>query len=330
MWERDTLFLLFEEDFRFTPNDIEPQVSHEPAGLIELVGDQTTFLASADAELRGKDQAKPGVPGKGRWYEMPTKVTDHAAFSTSNSVLHDIVKYATLAHRAGCGDLTWMCWQPGGAGSNPKRKGSPASGSMFISLSVPGAEVLAGAMASGLLPMTHFDCTLLRWLRGVQPSVLRCCYMLPPMGNYVAHQSGCEKAFSGEASVRPSCWKETWCCPGTRISEDPQSRDKWLCAFTSSGPPGWLSKLPNLDTMRDTDVQWLTYWAVPGQSRPVAMQDLPDGQEQREPPSTVGSSSPPELPVPGVGSKRQRRKQRSQKLYHGWRHYTDDTTKALR
>ncbi len=50
MWERDTLFLLFEEDFRITPTDIEPPVSHKPAALIEVVGDNSTFLSSADAE----------------------------------------------------------------------------------------------------------------------------------------------------------------------------------------------------------------------------------------------------------------------------------------
>ena len=217
MWERDKLFLLFEEDFRITPTDIEPPVSHKPAALIEVVGDNSTFLSSADAENQGGKQARHGIPGKGRWYEMPTKETDHDSFATPNLVLNDMVRYATLAHRAGCGDLTWMTWQPGNAGSNPKRKSSPASGSMFIMLSVPGAEVLTGAMDSGVLPMGHFDCKLLHWLRDLQLSSLRCSYLLPPMGNYGAHQSGCERVYAGEASVRPSCWQEKWCCPGTRI-----------------------------------------------------------------------------------------------------------------
>ncbi len=144
MWEPDTLFLLFEEDFRFTSIDIEPQVSHKPSTLVEVVGDHTTFLTSADAENQGADQAKRVFPGEGRWYELPTKETDHDSFATPNLVLNDMVRYATLSHRAGCGDLTWMSWQPGNAGSNPKRKGSPASGSFFIMLSVPGAEVLTG------------------------------------------------------------------------------------------------------------------------------------------------------------------------------------------
>jgi hypothetical protein len=329
MWEPDTLFLLFEEDFRFTSIDIEPQVSHKPSTLVEVVGDHTTFLTSADAENQGADQAKRVFPGEGRWYELPTKETDHDAFAPSKSVLTDIMKYATLAHRAGCGDLIWMTWQPGNAGSNPKRKASPASGSMFIMLTVPGAKVLTDAMASGLLPMGHFDCSLLHWLRDLQLTSMRCSYLLPPMGNYTAHMSGCEKVFTGEASVRPSCWKEKWCCPGTRISEDDQCREKWLCAFTSKGPPGWLCKLQNLDDMHDTDLQWLTFWAVPGKKRPVAIKDLPDEQEQSEPPSTAGSTSSPAMPVPGGQSKRRKRKQRLQLLYHGLRQYTDDKAQAL-
>ena len=328
MWERDKLFLLFEEDFRITPTDIEPPVSHKPAALIEVVGDNSTFLSSADAENQGGKQARHGVPGKGRWYEMPAKETDHDAFATPNLVLNDMVRYATLAHRAGCGDLTWMTWQPGNAGSNPKRKSSPASGSMFIMLSVPGAEVLTGAMDSGVLPMGHFDCKLLHWLRDLQLSSLRCSYLLPPMGNYGAHQSGCERVYAGEASVRPSCWQEKWCCPGTRISEDVQGREKWLCAFTSKGGPGWLSRLPNLDDVPSTEQQWLTFWDVQGKPRPVAMKDLPNKQEQREPPPTAASSSAPDLPVPGDTTKRQRRKQRVQMLYHGMRHYIDDKSKA--
>ena len=166
MWERDTLFLLFEEDFRITPTDIEPPVSHKPAALIEVVGDNSTFLSSADAENQGGKQARPGVPGKGRWYEMPTKETDHDSFATPNLVLNDVVRYETLAHRAGCSDLTWMWWQPGGAGSHPKRISSPASGSMFIMLSVPGAEVLTGAMDGGVFPMGHFDVKLLDLVAG--------------------------------------------------------------------------------------------------------------------------------------------------------------------
>ncbi len=42
--------------------------------------------------------------------------------------------------------------------------------------------------------------------------------------------------------------------------------------------------------MRDTDVQWLTYWAVPGKSRPAAMEDLPDEEDQRQKPPSFASA----------------------------------------
>ena len=205
MWEKDTLFLLFEEDFRFTPDDIEPPVSHKAAGLIEMVGDTATFLTPEDAENLGEDGPQRGIPGQGRWYELPTKVTDNIAFGAGTSVLHDVVKFPTVAHRASCGDLAWRGWQLGEVVTSPKQKGSPASGSMFIMLSVPGAEVLSGAMASGLLPMGHMDCKLLSWMRDLPPTSLRCIYLLSTMGNSVAHMLDCDSVFGGEASIRAWC-----------------------------------------------------------------------------------------------------------------------------
>ena len=238
MWERDTLFLIFEEDFRFEPSDIEPAVSFEPTGLVELVGDQSTFLAAADAEIPGKKQAKPVMPGKGRWYEMPTKVTDHSAFVTSQTVLHDIVKYVTLAHRECVGDMTWMCWQPGQAGSAPKRKGSPSSGSMFLTVSVPGAEILEGAMASGLIPKGHFDCKLLNWVRDLDATALRCCYMLPPMGNFATHESGCDNTYAGTSGGSPIMLEGDLVLPrNTDQRGSPSPRQMAVC-FHQQRPTG--------------------------------------------------------------------------------------------
>ena len=37
-WERDTLFLVFEEDYRFTPDDVEPNVM-KASQLQEVVGE---------------------------------------------------------------------------------------------------------------------------------------------------------------------------------------------------------------------------------------------------------------------------------------------------
>ena len=100
MWEKDICFWLFEEDFRFTPNDFEPPVSYTPVGLFVMVGDKATCFAPEAAENRGEVQANRGIPQSTRWYELPMKVTDNIAFGAGTSVLHDVVKFPTVALRA--------------------------------------------------------------------------------------------------------------------------------------------------------------------------------------------------------------------------------------
>ena len=91
------------------------------------------------------------------------------------------------------------------------------------------------------------------------------CYISPPMGNYSTHPSGCDPKFSDGAG-RPSCWQESWCCPGTRSSQDPKNRDKWLCQLTSRGNPDWISKV---DVEKDPEsLNWKTFWMDSDELRP--------------------------------------------------------------
>ena len=193
MWEKDTLFLLFEEDFRFDPLGSEVQVNHFQSGLVKVVDDPSTFVAPADAGNLAEVSLVPGIPGAGRWYDLPTFETDRTAFVSADTKIHDIMKYATHAHRAKVGDVVWMCWQPGEAGSNLKRQTSPSSGSKFIMMTVNGARQVKGAMDCGLLPMGHFDHKLLTWMQNLCSDELRSSYLLPPMGNYGEHVLGSEE-----------------------------------------------------------------------------------------------------------------------------------------
>ena len=329
MWEKDTLFLLFEEDFRFDPHDIEPQVSHMERGLVDVVGEQSTLVMPAASVGQGEVPVELPHRGQGRWYELPTLETDHSAFDTADTRLHDIMKYATHAHREKVGDVVWMCWQPGGAGSKPKRTASPSSGSMFIMMTVNGARQVKGAMDSGLLPMGHFDCKLLSWMQNLPQNELRCSYLLPPMGNYTEHVSGCEKDFAADGSVRRSCWSESWCCQGTRKSEDPKRRDKWFCSFTKSGHADQKSKMLDLDILAVDGLQWYTFWDVPGVPRPVANVDVAEVQEHPDAPQPAGTSSTAAAMSPGGASQRSKRKKRAQRFYHCLRRWTEDRDKAL-
>ena len=46
-WERDTLFMVFEEDFRFTPHDAEPSVM-KASGLQEVVNEDPAATAGGE------------------------------------------------------------------------------------------------------------------------------------------------------------------------------------------------------------------------------------------------------------------------------------------
>ena len=58
-WERDTLFMVFEEDFRFTADDLEPVVM-KTTGLQEVVGDASAQGDDAPhVPLDGSNTAAP-------------------------------------------------------------------------------------------------------------------------------------------------------------------------------------------------------------------------------------------------------------------------------
>ena len=239
-FEPDTLFLIFEEDWRLekpSTFDIEDEGAGKLYGVV----------------LQG---TKP----VGSNYYIPT-AKDSASKSEHGSVVGDLVSVVTKAARLHHGDLVWMTWQPG---QGEVKKGSTKirSGAMLISLSMNGAKALSSAIESGMMPVDHWDQVLLRYLYEKAPNFAS--YVLPPIGNYCEHVSGCEPEFS--ESPRPTCWDTKWVCPGTRRSEDPQKRDKWLVVMAKKGQGTWLSKF---DLEKDYDaLEWKTFWSVPDSIRP--------------------------------------------------------------
>ena len=88
-FERDTLFLIFEEDFRF-----EPEESSGSANLEPVAGQNS------------------GAPGVGNWYEFPLGPrTTNKMLKPSQEVM-DVVQMATIASRQQAGELIWASWVP--------------------------------------------------------------------------------------------------------------------------------------------------------------------------------------------------------------------------
>jgi hypothetical protein len=108
-WERDTLFMVFEEDFRFFAEDQEREA---PPGPAQLAGDDPPEVRYGDRQRR--------VSSVGQWWEVP-KRPGAAAFDDVPDVVVDLVRIATAAKRAGRGELIWCGWQPGDHTWNTKK-----------------------------------------------------------------------------------------------------------------------------------------------------------------------------------------------------------------
>ena len=200
----------------------------------------------------------------GRWYAVPKKPSDADASNPAREVV-DLARVSKLAAQVNRGDLLWATLQPCGAGCKPARVNSISSGAVFLMVTQSGAETLNGLMQnSSEFQPGHFDVVLKNYLSQTgKAEACRACYLVPPLGNYTTHQSGCDPSFS-TGQGRPSCWNEKWVCPGTRVSDDPNRREKWWASFTKTGEPGWLIRAG----VTDASPNWTSYWA--GQSeRPV-------------------------------------------------------------
>jgi len=256
-WEPGTLFLIFEEDFRFEPgHDVEPiPAEDEPAplpGAYRPGEAAASGAAKAEAAPRGRRPRATGV-----YYEVPARAA-REDFADVSRPLSDIVRYVTAAHRAGVGNVVWLSWQPGHAGERAPHPSRILFGSTLLSVSRTGAGTLRRAMDSGEVQREHFDLALKHWLWRHHARA-GACYLWPPMGNYAEHPSGCDP--QRFASARPSCWAEPWCCPGTRRGDDPQRREKWLCTWTAKGGCSWLRDVSN--AAGNTDFDWRS-WRTPG------------------------------------------------------------------
>jgi hypothetical protein len=289
----DTLFLIFEEDWRLEPEEMldavagpERQPSRDPG--FQMIG-------------RRAQGSNYGIP----------KAGCDAGVQDSDTIVSDMVAYCNKASRLGI-EIFWMTWQPG-QGKNVKRSQSIRSGSMLLAFSQAGAAKVSRAIEEGKIVAGHWDLVLLDFVKEYAKETF--AYLVPPMGNYSSHVSGCSDDWTQE--IRPSRWGTSWCCPGTRKEDDPQLRDKWLAFPTDKGPPQWIAKI-DLD-QEFQGLVWTTYWDLPSIQRPDLRQQKRSEDAEEFTPST-GSR--------GITAKASR-KIRGAVLRQGqFRIWVDDASKA--
>ena len=82
----------------------------------------------------------------------------------------------------------------------------------------------------------HFDI----WLRDAcihQTNNLQASYVLPSIGNFDEHISGCDPTNTGvPGGLRPSQWDDYWCMEGVRVDKkDSKHKTRNVCAFQEKG-----------------------------------------------------------------------------------------------
>ena len=125
----DTLFMVFEEDFRFWPEDLEPTAWAPKVG--DEAAEPTAAAEPSSSSGAWAAKKKPKPPrAKGCWWELKEqgrKSDDVIPGAGVPEEVADCVRYSILAARAKVGELMWMGYQALG-----KRKTSISSGTHFL------------------------------------------------------------------------------------------------------------------------------------------------------------------------------------------------------
>ena len=227
----DTLFLVAENDFRFYRDhcvstkdwlsEVDEFVSEylEGPDMVDSWGilqpayapDAHPVPPSSDEEAGGgkttvepdahRDKREIQREGLSYWGFSPgRKFVGEEAFMSEE--LNDLVRIATFAHRRGKGDLIWYSW----VGAKT-RKTMPSHGSTLVGVSKEGAFKLLSAIRKEK-KAGHFDV----WLRDVcsnQSEGLQASFVLPSVGSYDEHISGCDPNNTGvDGGWHPSNWND--------------------------------------------------------------------------------------------------------------------------
>ena len=107
----------------------------------------------------------------------------------------------------------------------------------------PSVDVGPSAMHVYMQPMKdwHIDLILKKMLTESWQSCeeLGACYVVPPMGSFIEHESGCSK--DRDTSRIQGMWDQPWCQEGTRKRTSEQKHRR-LALFTSSGDMRYLTE----------------------------------------------------------------------------------------
>ena len=218
----DALFLVFEEDFRWWPDEKEPM--REALQLPSSSAAEPTAAAEQNKKgggLKPKSSAKRPDRARGQWWELKPQgrmLQDGLAAGVPQEVA-DCVRYSIKAKRAGVGELMWMGYHIKG-----KRKTHITSGTHFFMLTKSAGAVMLDAMRRDELERGPVDVTFKRWLLKHDHDFQRqigFSYLYPPMGGFTANESDISvEGPQKKPKFQKNFWELPASCVGTRRSDD--------------------------------------------------------------------------------------------------------------
>ena len=255
----DTLVMVFEEDFRWFPDDLEE--NKEAISVVSQSAAEPTAAGSRSLPVAGLQPKSKPNPGraKANWWEIKEygRHSDESLPPGVPQEVADCVRYSILAHRNNSGEFIWL-----GYNSLGKRKTFISSGTAFIMLTKSGAEAMEKAMWKGDLQRGPIDVTFKAWLLDGPPNMQQevgFSYLVPPMGGFRAHDSSISVEAGGKtAKFQENFWDRAQSCVGTRISDDPKKRQKHLCRLTKSGTATYVTEV-NVEEGEKEDLKWMSF-----------------------------------------------------------------------
>jgi hypothetical protein len=217
-----------------------------------------TGASSSSSAQQPPSEELPPVPVLAR----PPKMSEENTHLGKHSSLEDLVLYANAAHRCQRGNLIWVGWNASqwSAGSTKTRGTSPTSGAQCVMLSCAGAKFLDEKAKAGLIPDMHMGNFLSKYCGLQWQWELGACYVQPPIGSFVAHEST-----TTPGAFLETHFKSKWAQEGTRPEKETHLL-RYLCGFSQKGVAHWLHTW-GIDLRDDATRQhyiWRTE-AMPGQ-----------------------------------------------------------------
>lgn len=317
----DTLFYVFEADFRLHEHDCLVDTFALPQWVQPVHGGDSRLLASRRGTTYQRSSVHEGL---------------HSARGAEGSeFLRNVTQFVTCAHRHGVGELVWLGWNswtdhgwPNPKKGTKKHRESPHWGNQFIAYTRKAAKYMLDNWTGNLAVETFYDGALRRWLiNDAHAEKVGASFAYPAFGGFKVHVS------SNTPEHSPQCpWDNPDRQGGTFPRSGSNDMERWIGKFIAKGPIPWVAKVPLCDQLsvrpvfKDPwvpDLRWRTldngvYQKVEEQkTKKVASPPWRKKVIQVKRWSKRKSSNKPE-------TKRQQRAQRKVNLQLGLRHFVGE------